>query len=281
MSSHVLPRCDGPENCFEFESAQHHFTKVRAIFSLNPITCRCQALQRALRLLKTKRGDFYNHVADTSRSQNIIHRPQNPEGKRKASLNALRHGLTGRVVVLPSEDMNACHAFCAELTQDLKPEGAIEKQYAQTFCDTQWRLNRIRSVEDSMLALGLVSEAEVDPGHPEIRAALINAQVFREQSKQFANLSLYEQRLNRALKESLRQLKELQAERTIARQTALAEAVAIRNLKKQQGEPYDPAVDQPSTQFVFSTSEIEAESRRQYFRSEIEKARRHRLKQAA
>ena len=195
--------------------------------------------------------------------------PRTPEGKAIASMNAMRHGLTGRVVVLPSEDMNACHAFCAELMQDLKPEGAIEKQYAQTFCDTQWRLNRIRSVEDSMLALGLVSEAEVDPGHPEIRAALINAQVFREQSKQFANLSLYEQRLNRALKESLRRLKELQAERTIARQTALAEAVAIRNLKKQQGEPYNLATDQPSARFVFSTSEIEAESRR------------HPLKQAA
>jgi hypothetical protein len=207
--------------------------------------------------------------------------PKTPEGKRKSSLNALRHGLTGRVVVLPSEDMNAYHAFCAELMQDLRPEGAIEKQYAQTFCDTQWRLNRIRSVEDSMLALGPVSEAEVDPGHPEIRAALTNAQVFREQSKQFANLSLYEQRLNRALKESLRQLKELQAERVAARQAALAEAAAVRNLKKQQGEPYNLATDQPSTRFVFSTSEIEVESRRQYFRSEIEKARRHPLKQAA
>jgi hypothetical protein len=33
--------------------------------------------------------------------------PKTPEGKRRASLNALRHGLTGRVIVLPSEDMNA------------------------------------------------------------------------------------------------------------------------------------------------------------------------------
>jgi hypothetical protein len=147
--------------------------------------------------------------------------PKTPEGKRKASLNALRHGLTGRVVVLPSEDMNAYYAFCNELMKDLAPEGPVEKQYAQTFCDTRWHLNRIRSVEDSILSLGFCEEAGViNPGHPEIHAALTNARVFREQSKQFATLSLHAQRLNHALKESLRQLKELQAERKEALQAA-------------------------------------------------------------
>src|SRR5580704_8265047 len=79
--------------------------------------------------------------------------PRTPEGKRKSSMNALRHGLTGRVVVLPSEDLEAWRAFCKELTSDLAPETPVERQYAQNFCDIQWRLNRIRSIEDSMLAL--------------------------------------------------------------------------------------------------------------------------------
>src|SRR5579871_3253184 len=159
--------------------------------------------------------------------------PKTPEGKRKSSMNALRHGLTGRVVVLPSEDMNAYYAFCKELMKDLVPEGPLEKQFAQTFCDTQWRLNRIRSTEDAMLALGHFEEAgDIDPGHPEIHAALTNARVFRDQSKQFVNLSLYEQRLNRTLDKSLRQLRELQAERKATRQAALDEAVAVRNLVK-------------------------------------------------
>src|ERR1700746_978655 len=101
--------------------------------------------------------------------------PKTPEGKRKASLNALRHGLTGRVVVLPSEDMNAYHAFCNELMKDLAPEGPLETQFAQTFCDTQRRLNRARSTEESMLALGHYEEAgEIDPGHSQVHAAFTN-----------------------------------------------------------------------------------------------------------
>ena len=201
--------------------------------------------------------------------------PKTPEGKRTSAMNALRHGLTGRVVVLPSEDMNAYYAFCNELMKDLAAEGALEKQYAQTFCDTQWRLNRVRSIEESMLALGPVEDTgEIDPGHPEIHAALVNAQVFREQSKQFANLSLYEQRLNRTLKESLRQLQELQSKRIAERQAALDEAVALRNLLKMKRESWNPETDPANPRFVFSTLEIEAEARRQYRRADTENAKR-------
>lgn len=194
-------------------------------------------------------------------------------------MNALRHGLTGRVVVLPSEDMTAYYAFCDQLMEDLAPEGPLEKQYAQTFCDTQWRLNRIRSIEDSMFSLGHFGEAgHIDPGHSEVHAAFTSARVFRDRSKDFANLSLYEQRLNRTLRESLRQLKELQADRRAAREAALQEAVAERNLRKMKGEPNQAAPVPGPARFVFSKpiteSEIETEALRQARSADIQIAKR-------
>src|ERR1700733_978807 len=120
------------------------------------------------------------------------------EGKAISSMNALRPGLPGRVVVLPTEDMNIYRAFCKELMADLAPETLIARQYAQTFCDTQWRLNRARSYEDGMLALGhFQHSSSIAVDHPEAPAALTAAKAFRENSKAFVNLSLYEQRLQR------------------------------------------------------------------------------------
>ena len=201
--------------------------------------------------------------------------PRTPEGKRRSCVNALRHGLTGRVVVLPSEDMDAYHAFCADLIADLAPETPVERQYAQTFCDTQWRLNRARSIEDSMLSLGHFEAAgEIDADHPQVHAALTAARVFREDSKSFVNLSLYEQRLQRTLKESLRQLQELQTKRIAAKQASLDAAVSQRNLHKMKGQPYDSTADQAGNQFVYSSTEIEAEASRQYRRADAENAKR-------
>jgi hypothetical protein len=197
--------------------------------------------------------------------------PRTPEGKHTASLNALRHGLTGRVVVMPHEDLNAYYAFCKELIADLAPETPVERQYAQTFCDTQWRLNRARSIEDGMLALGHSENAgNIEAGHPEIHAALTAARVFREDSKAFVNLSLYEQRLQRTLKESLRQLQELQTRRIAARQVELDAAVAQRNLSKMKGD----ASEAQTGQFVFSPAVIEAEANRQYRCADAEQARK-------
>ena len=190
-----------------------------------------------------------------STSQTRSTGPRTPEGKAVASLNAMRHGLTGRVVVLPSEDMDTYRAFCKDLMADLAPETALERQYAQTFCDIQWRLNRARSYEDSMLALGHLEHAgSLDTEDPRTLAALTAAKVFRENSKVFVNLSLYEQRLQRAQKEALRQLEELQTKRRAANKTEPeVKTGAAPKAHITQPEPVEPA----TSQFVYSTPRID------------------------
>jgi hypothetical protein len=82
------------------------------------------------------------------------HGPTSPEGRTRSSINALRHGLTSRVVVLPSEDMAAYRAFSKEIVDSLDAQTPVERQFAQTVADNQWRINRIRSIEDGMLGMG-------------------------------------------------------------------------------------------------------------------------------
>jgi len=169
-------------------------------------------------------------------------------------MNAMRHGLTGRVVVLPSEDLKIYQAFCQDLMADLAPETALERQYAQTFCDTQWRLNRARSYEDSMLALGHFEHADSLEGvDPNALAALTAAKFFQANSKAFVNLSLYEQRLARQQKEALRQLQELQAARKAAEAPTREAAIPTK------AEPAKSTPDTPTRQFVFSPPEIAGE----------------------
>ena len=47
--------------------------------------------------------------------------PRTGEGKTRSSRNNLRHGLTGHINILPTEDREAHDAFCNELSDSLKP----------------------------------------------------------------------------------------------------------------------------------------------------------------
>jgi hypothetical protein len=53
--------------------------------------------------------------------------PRTEAGKKTSSLNAPRHGLTSRVVVLPTEDFAAYKAFSEEFLLDLAPETFAER----------------------------------------------------------------------------------------------------------------------------------------------------------
>ena len=152
--------------------------------------------------------------------------PVTEAGKKRSSLNALRHGLTSRTVVLPGEDMAAYNKFSQELITSLRAETPIEIQFAQTVADNYWRINRIKTIEDGMLSFGLAAETSTDPDEdPNLHNALAIARAFQENSRAFANLSICEQRLHRAIKQALKQLEEAQA----TRKAEQAEQVKVIN----------------------------------------------------
>jgi hypothetical protein len=198
--------------------------------------------------------------------------PTSPDGKQRSSLNATRHGLTGRVVVLPSEDMTVYQAFSRELLASLDPKTPLERELAQTVVDQQWRLNRVRTIEDSMLAVA-DSESPTGPDHPAVDSALAAGQAFLENSKAFVNLTIYEQRIHRIMEKALAQLKQLQTERKALEQAQMEEALKLRILHQEEGLPYDPQADG----FVFSSEQLEREAARREREARLKAARVARL----
>ena len=186
--------------------------------------------------------------------------PKTEETKKIVSQNALRHGLTGQVTLMPDEDRTAHDTFCAAIVADLAPEGALETQLAQSIAEDNWRMNRSRAVETNLFALGAFCPPgpTIDTGHNQVDDAVRAAQVFAADPKQFHLLSLYMQRTNRDMEKTLNRLTTLKAERRALREKDFEEAAALHQLNEIKHLPTQTADTKTQNGFVFSTTEIRA-----------------------
>ena len=141
--------------------------------------------------------------------------PKSEQGKLVSSHNALKTGLTGRTIVLPTEDIAAYETLVSLINQKFNPANDIEKHLVQTIADTEWRLLRIPTLESGLYALGrheLAADCAHEPD-PTLRASMLEAHIFRTYQKDLRNLALQERRLRNQLKEDTAQLRRLQEER--------------------------------------------------------------------
>jgi hypothetical protein len=186
--------------------------------------------------------------------------PRTEAGKQRTRLNALRHGLTGQTIVLPTEDHAAYQRHSQSFLDEYQPKQATETQLVQSLIDTSWQLNRAAAVESALFSLGITElEDRIRANHPEAEAALAMALAYREHNRAFANLSIYRQRLTRQFERTLAQLRQIQAERRKTEKEQLDKAAKILKMHQHENLPYQPADDG----FVFSNAEIETFIRRE------------------
>jgi hypothetical protein len=157
--------------------------------------------------------------------------PKSPAGKAKSSLNAVSTGLTGRTVLLSSEDAKIYSDHLANFFVRFDPQTPEEEELVQDLAQTKWRLNRVPQLEEDIYALGFVTFASLFEDQPDqIRPGLIRAHTFITYGKRFDNLHLQESRLNRRYSTLLKQLSEIQLRRQAEeqeRQAAAARAAAL------------------------------------------------------
>ncbi len=166
--------------------------------------------------------------------------PRTEAGKQRVSLNALRHGLTAKTAVLPSEDPAAFERHCREFREDYQPANSTESQLVQELADTSWRLNRIPLIEAKVLT---DADPLADP-QPAIQA--------------LSMLGLHSARLSRQFQKALDQLRQIQYDRRHQERRDLRDAADILEFHKYKGIPWDPADDG----FVFTKDQVERHARR-------------------
>ncbi len=204
--------------------------------------------------------------------------PKTPEGKKKSSLNALRHGLTGQIVVMPNDDLAAYRSHVKSFADECDPQGAIEANLVQALADASWRLNRAAALEANLLTLAAVRHPLIlDDAPSQIRDALATAAALESQTKALANLSIHTQRLSRQFERTAAQLRELQETRRAREKAELESLLDIMEMHESKGEHYHPSADG----FVFTNTQIETATRARHRARLAEKAHNHRLRPAA
>ena len=158
--------------------------------------------------------------------------PKTESGKQRSSMNALRHGLTSQVVVMPTEELEAYQLHLKSFTEEYDPQGATEANLVQALADASWRLNRVVALETNLLMQGDLES----------------------QSKALANLSMHSQRLSRQFERTVTQLRALQEIRLAEERSDLHDLLNIMEMTESTGETYDPSADG----FVFSQPQIDA-----------------------
>ena len=195
-------------------------------------------------------------IAANQKNAQLSSGPTSQSGKAKSSLNAVKSGLTGHTVLLPSEDAALYQAHVAEFIKHYAPVGDEESNLVQSLADTEWRLLRIPALEMGIYAIGRLEFAGLFPEEDEaVRKHLIEAQVFLAYQRQLNNLSIQENRLRRQREKDTAALRELQEKRQQQTEARLDAAVRqyIRFTKENPQTEFNPA----QFGFDFSLAEIQ------------------------
>jgi hypothetical protein len=120
--------------------------RLNAQIRIDPITAKTAIVTS----LRKARGTASARQLRANR-QNAQHStgPKSEAGKRRASENALTHGLTAKRVLLPGEDAELLEALWYEALAYFAPVG-FEILIVRDWFETMWRLRRIPAWETAM-----------------------------------------------------------------------------------------------------------------------------------
>ena len=161
--------------------------------------------------------------------------PRTWEGKQRVSWNALRHGLTGKRVVVPEESAEEFEALRDAVIEDLRPRGPVEMVIAERVAAGAWRMRRAVRVEGEMMEGVLRRERQMHNGpFDDLRLASLGEALVSEfgRGRAFENLRRYEVQIERSFYRGLKSLVWMRAVKRQAVKEAIVNELRRRMLRK-------------------------------------------------
>jgi hypothetical protein len=176
--------------------------------------------------------------------------PVTPEGRLKASLNAMTHGLTAETVCLSIEDKSAYKLVQQALTDHFQPASEAEVLLLEEASAATWKIRRAASIQTTQYQILLATDTNATPENCPAYIRLAVAEQGLADYKSFENVRRHEDRLTRQRDRLLNQLRKLQKERREAEITLqpTESAQPTSEIPKGQNEPKPPTriVEMPS-----------------------------------
>lgn len=77
--------------------------------------------------------------------------PRTEVGKSRSKMNALKHGLSAKKIVIGDEDPKEFEALRAALERDWQPEMAFENELVEQLAGLFWRMRRVPAIEAAIV----------------------------------------------------------------------------------------------------------------------------------
>jgi len=179
----------------------------------------------ALARAEQKAGKMTSERQKAANRANARHStgPKTSEGIAAVRLNAVRHGLLTRDVVLPEEDAGAFEDLFNQVRANLSPVGPIEEFLADRVVNAMWRLRRLERAETA-----LFHRLETNRLSIQMLAAL-HGQAIDEakEGDALANLARYERSLERSFHRALDELRRIQDKRQNRPSPPILDAITL------------------------------------------------------
>ncbi len=179
------------------------------------------------------------------------HGPKTEAGRKRSSQNAIKHGLSSQMLVLPTEDPDEFQQLLTSYLDRFQPDGPAELHLVHDMVAARWRLERLAIIENQLYVEYIEraeERAEDNADHPQSPIeSLTSAFTGLANSNTYPFLQRVEARLERTYSRALRSLTQLQRLRQPNNAPTPAENKICTN---EPTEPIRPnglfTLDQPS-----------------------------------